>query len=475
MASTAATMDAELIAQAQALVDRMRPREMARAGMMFPGEEFVPVVSYPDLTMYPEAEPDALLSSAEHRADSPTAAYVHIPFCANRCAFCHWVLTANAPTDRVDAYLDVLAKEMDLATRFRGQDRIPVNTALFGGGTPSYLTPRQLERVMNDFVRHFDLSACDQFSFEAEPASLLGDEGAAKLRILKDYGVHRISLGVQSFDPAVLKIMARPHDRNEALEAIAAIKNAGFESTSIDLIYGYPEQSVQSWIETMRTAVASGADAWHLYRLRIRRYGEKQGVILRQFHDRPDAFPEVDRIRLMKALGYVISENFGYKQHFSRIFATDKRHISGYMVDYATRMTDVIGLGPSSWSNHYRTFTQNLGADFAAYEQSVKDGRLPIFKGIYRDDETEMRRCFISPLKHDRVYKAAFKARTGVEVLDHYGAEIERLAPLGLIDQDDESIFMTERGRFFGDEVAMQFFQRRFLPVPDFAHDLMPA
>jgi len=447
--------------------------ELAGAGLLFPDSRFEPVVYYPPITMYPPADLEELLARDADPPPQPTAAYVHIPFCANRCVFCHWVFDVDTPPEDIDDYLKVLELEMRLVNERWGGARIPISTALFGGGTPTLLNARQLERVLQQFTPHFDLSRCRQFSFEAEPSSLLGEEGTIKLRLLKDYGVHRISLGVQSFDDSILRKMARPHDAAQALAAIAAIRRAGLSSVSLDLIYGFPGQTIDDWGRALETAARSGADAWQLYRLRVSRYGDVQGPIGRLRQARPDGFPDLAVIHQMKMLGMLISEEYGFAQHFSRIFARSREHITQFMYDYCCRLTDVIGMGPSAWSNHHRVFTQNVG-ELPRYKDLVCSGRIPVNRGLYRDFQVEARRSFITPLKNDRVVKKDFRRRLGKSAAEVFGPELTRLAPYRLIAEDEQDYRLTRRGQFFADQTVMQFFQRQYLPFPEIAHSLMP-
>ena len=437
-------------------------------------EKFFPTITYPPQTMYPSADPETIYLQDPGQEEIPNAVYVHIPFCAHRCNYCHWVKIIDPDRQTVDDYLSTLSVNMRLTVERLGKTSLPVSTVLFGGGTPTFLKPDQLERMLRDFSACFDLSTCRQFSYEAEPASICGEEGLEKLKVLKAFGVNRISMGVQSFDDDILQDMGRLHSRGQIFQSIEQIRKAGIESICIDLIYGYPGLSVEGWIQALQTATSSGVDAWHLYRLRIIRHGDVQGPIMERYSQQPEDFPDVDTIRLMKMLGVVISTESGFDQHFTRIFATAKEHVTQFMWDYCCNLTNVVGVGPSAWANYHRTFTLNVGHDFDLYREMVRQGRLPIDRGLYRDDETEARRCLILPLKNDRVIKAAFKGRTGLDPGSHFQEELARLKGFGLLEEDEASIYLTPKGRFFADEVMMQLYQRRYLKFSEVAHPCMP-
>lgn len=464
----------EWIDRARKLVESLHVPDLVQAGVLLGDDRFMPVITYPPVTMYPRMEPEELLGTdGMPGGEGPRAVYAHIPFCPFKCHYCHWVKKVNAPEEEVDSYLDLLDADLDINLKRLGVDAIPASSVLVGGGTPTYPTVAQLGRFLEAFTRKVDLSACRQFSFEAEPASITGPEGLEKLKILASYGVDRISLGVQSFDDHVLKAMGRVHTGEEAEEAVRQIRRAGIGSISIDLIYGYQDQSLEDWIHTLDTALASGVDAWHLYRLRIQRHGDVQGKVLGRYKEQRERFPGLDEVRLMKALGLVFSVENGRDQHFTRIFSRDRSHVTQYMWDYCCDLKDVIGLGISSWANHWRTFTLNVGGNFNRYRDMVTQGRLPVDRGLVRDAETDARRSLISPLKNDAVHKGRFTARTGMDPDEHFGGELSRLEGLGLLTRDDRFIRLTPRGRFFADETVMQLFQKRYLPFEDLAHPLM--
>jgi len=456
------------------LAEMNRP-ELVAHGLLLPDDRFLPVVTYPLITMYPAADPEPLLAGAEEaRGDHPRAVYVHLPFCRFSCNYCHWIKRIQPPAEFVDAYLDVLLAEIDVTRRWLGVDRIRASSVLFGGGTPTYLTAAQLTRLLDGFRERVDLSRCPQVSVEAEPTSILGDEGFEKLSVLVARGVNRISLGVQSFEDRVLAGMGRHHSAQDAWDAIEQCRRAGIDSVSIDLIYGCMDQTFEDWVHTMQTALASGADAWQLYRLRVERHGDIQGRVADQFSKERDRFADLRDITRMKAAGILFSEENGHRQHFTRIFATKRSHVTQYMWNYCCELTDVVGLGISSWSNHGRAFLLNIASDFGRHAEMVRAGRVPVDRGLVRCLETDARRSLITPLKNDRVYKSRFRARTGLDLNEHFGPDLNRLADFGLVVEDDVSFALTPRGRFFADETVMQLFQRRFLPYPELAHALTP-
>jgi oxygen-independent coproporphyrinogen-3 oxidase len=375
------------------------------------------------------------------------------------------VSLSSSPAD-INFYLDHLEREMDMWRSRLGGRRIRPTAVLVGGGTPTILSAAQLKRFLTALTVRFDLSACRQFSIEAEPATLLGAEGLDKLKVLKDFGVHRISMGVQSFDDAVLRYMARPHDAAEAREAIKQIRRAGIESLSIDLIYGFPGCTPEKWADTLETALATGIDAYQLYRLRIVPHGDKTGAIADRHEKAPESFPSLAQTYLMKAIGHVVSARHGFGENLRRIFSRSPRHISYYLRDYGCRINDNLGLGVSSWSSLGDRFLMNTGHSLQAYYAAVDAGRLPVDRGIRRTADDERRRAVVLPLKAYGVSKARYRAQVGRDLGAEFGGTIRRLRQHGLVNEDSLKLALTPRGGFFADEVVMQFYDPAYLPFP---------
>ena len=458
------------INKAKKQLESMDLGQVRTSGILPTDGKFFPVIGYPPLTMYPDMDQEPMFENLSERPVNPMIAYVHIPFCPSRCTFCHWITKTKSRPEEVDDYLDHLEKEMGLYRSRLGVDKIPVESVLVGGGTPTYLSAKQMERFLKAFTNHFDLSNCTQFSLEPEPTTILGDEGLEKLRIMKDYGVTRLSMGVQSFDDSVLARMGRVHKHADTLKAIEQIRKAGIDNTFIDLIYGYPDQSLEQWTKTMLEAVTLDIDGLQLYRLRIKPHGDRPGNILKVYNKKAETFPEVDKIYLMKMLGAMISKEHGFDEQQTRIFAKKAENISHYLRDSCCHLSDVVGVGVSSWSNLRGVFSLNVGDEsLEQYYKLIDAGKVSINRGMVRSHDDEVRRRFILPLKNSFVDKQCFAETTGETVEAYFGEKINRLKKLGLVDETNDRVFLTTRGRFFADEVAMQFFNEKYLPFPELA------
>lgn len=188
----------------------------------------------------------------------PLSVYMHIPFCLSKCAYCDFV-SYPGREDAWEAYFAALRGEIRAAAHARRR----VDTVFFGGGTPSLVPPRFIEAALEDLRGAFCLSPDAEISLEANPGTLCAD----KLRAYREMGVNRLSVGVQSFDAGLLRAIGRVHTPKQAIGAVRMAREAGFENVSIDLMYGLPGQTMQTWLDTLEAAVALGVEHVSAYAL----------------------------------------------------------------------------------------------------------------------------------------------------------------------------------------------------------------
>ncbi len=461
--------DSELIARAREKVASLKQEELKGAGFVPMDGRYFPAIYYPPITMYPDTDQDTMLRGLGFDPSNRTSLYFHIPFCPRRCAYCHWVVSVGNSADDMDRYLTYIEKESRLYREILGTVIAPTSI-LIGGGTPSMLPPGHLERFMRFLHSDYDLANCSQITIEIEPTTVLGSQGQEKLKVMKQHGINRISLGVQSFDDGILKRTGRGHTAEGAREAIRQMRRAGFDNISLDLIYGYPGSNFKNWIETLRTAHALGIDAYQLYRLRIVPHGAKKGMITTMYEQSPQDFPTVEEIYVMKELGILVSAELGFTERSRRVFCNRPEHNSDYLQDHTDRLSNVLGLGISSWTNLQCRFYINTGKDLADYYSCLDKGKIPITRGKLKTDDDKRRWAICLSLKHNGVSKDFFAKVTGSSLEHEFGLKITRLIQYGLVEDRDGMLKLTERGRFFADEVVIQFYHPDYMPFPRTAY-----
>ncbi len=440
--------------------------ELESAGLIPKGGLYYPTIYYPPIPMHGPSNEAAILDGLRYDGSRRAAVYVHIPFCRSRCLYCHWMVNVDSTEREIDDYLESLALEMELWKQKFGVGTLRPRSVLVGGGTPTALSPRQLDRLFGSLMASLDLGECAQITCETEPGSLLGAAGRDKLRVLKDRGVERVSLGVQAFDDASLRDMGRQHSSADVSRAMEQIKTVGFKSLAIDLIYGYPGCTPEKWLTTLETALSLDVDAFQLYRLRIVPHGDRVGTIKTRFDASPEIFPGVEDIYVMKQLGSLVAGRAGMTETSRRLFTRGPAHRSHYLADHTDNLSDVIGFGASAWSNVQGRFYLNTGESLARYGAALRDGVLPINRGMTRTADDERRWAVAVTLKHNGVPKERFRALAGVSPGEAFPRQFDCLKRYGLVEEVDGTVRLTGRGIFFADEVVTQFYHPRYLPFP---------
>lgn len=253
--------------------------------------------------------------------------YIHIPFCESRCHYCDFYSTTGQ--DR-GAYVDALIGEMGAQRGFVER----VTTLYFGGGTPSLLGVEQIEKLIDAAARTWDLSALQEATFEANPDDL----STEYLAELKNTRIDRLSIGIQSFDDALLKFMNRRHTARQAMEAVGRARAAGFDNLSVDLIYGIPGMSLPQWERTLREAIALRPEHLSAYHLTL-----EKGTKFARLQPVDEAASEAQYLLLCRLLGEA-----GYDHYEISNFALPgrpARHNSSYWCG-----EPYLGLGPSAHS-----------------------------------------------------------------------------------------------------------------------------
>jgi oxygen-independent coproporphyrinogen-3 oxidase len=412
--------------------------------------------------MYDQTDEEELFRDYKLPPDGKLDVYAHIPFCKQRCIFCHYPVMLGKKQAEMDQYLVALEKEMDIYMARLGIDKIKVRSILVGGGTPSYLSPEQLKHFLKFFTKRLDMSEVEQFNWDVDPSTLVGDIGLERLKILRDFGSDRLTLGIQSLDPRVLKIMNRPHDKQVALEAIENSQNTGYQ-VNIEFIFGHPGETIQNWVDVMKEAVTLGTEEIQLYRLKIEAYGDYQGPIKNYIEKRPDEVVSNEETIMMKQLAIDILAENGYHENLRRVFTKERKHYSCYAHNQCCELFDEVGFGLTAFSSLRDRFVLNT-ENFGEYYKLIDAGRLPLNRGKRRDQDAQMRWAIVLPIKNRDVYKSTFKEVSG-ESLDHvFRTKIERLKSYGLLREDDITLGLTPDGAFFADEIAQQFHAEEHIP-----------
>ncbi len=399
---------------------------------------------------------------ASNDSGLPLSLYVHIPFCHTLCYYCgcHKIVTRNQP--RVARYLGALHEEVELQSTLFASER-NVEQLHFGGGTPTYLSPSQLEALMAQLrdCFHFDDSGSQEFSIEVDPRSVDGE----RIRELSALGFNRLSLGIQDFDPAVQQAVNRVQTPEQVSELLSAARRSEFASVSFDLIYGLPHQSVDSFSKTLSRVIDMRPD-----RIAVYNYAHLPGRFKGQrlIADADIPVPETKLEILRSTIETLCCAGYDYigMDHFAlpddelavaRRNGTLQRNFQGYSTH---RHCDLVSLGVSAISHIGDLFAQNAVSTHE-YETLVANGELPIKKGLRVNADDRIRADVIQALMcYDELSFSRFEERHDIEFDAYFGTELahlESLASDGLITLEPDRLRITAAGRLLLRSIAMVF------------------
>lgn len=439
--------------------------EYQKLGLVCDDGDFVPSVHYPPITQYPDGDEEAALGSFIYPEDGYMDIYVHIPFCIRHCIFCHYPGMVGECKEEKEKYIRYLIKEIDLYMKRFQIDKIRPRSILLGGGTPTYLPPALLDHFLEEFGKRIDLSHCKQYNVDHDPNSILGEEGTQRLEIMKKHGITRLTIGLQSLDDDILKIMNRPHDSEMAMEAVKKAVDFGFD-VNIEFIYGHPGENLDNWIEVMDKAVRLPVNEIQIYRLKVQAYGDKQGIInTYKSGNRSVAIPDFRETMMMKQIAIDILNENGYHETLRRVYSKDKRIFSHYAYNQCCNLYDQVGFGLTGFSSYHDRFDIN-SQYFDEYYSKIDNGELPITRAYTRPLDEQIRQAIVLPLKNRSIIKSDFLKRTGVNFDDIFHTKMEALKEYGLIEDNGRVVKLTEMGGFLADEVCEQFNSDEYKPFP---------
>jgi putative oxygen-independent coproporphyrinogen III oxidase len=370
--------------------------------------------------------------------------YVHVPFCEAKCTYCHFAIDPHRPDDaRQDRYLRALLAEMEAAPG------APADTLYFGGGTPSLFAAPRLARLVDLARGRFSLSKDAEVTVEANPADLDG----AGYRELRQAGVTRISLGLQSFDDGVLAEMGRRHSAADAVRAVESARAAGFDNVSIDLILGWPGEDAARWARSLQGAAAIAPDHLSLYVLEV----EGRTLLAHRARTGGLKLPEDDLVaELFRRTREELSA-LGLEPYEISNFARpgfESRHNSKYWAD-----TGFLGFGMSAHSYRGSRRWWNLET-YGAYCRAVEErGPAAAVAGdrLVTPRERAQEALFTGMRRRDGVDLDAFRTAYGVDVLGEYGRDLEASFAAGLVERCGARLRLTERGVLLSNEVLQAF------------------
>jgi oxygen-independent coproporphyrinogen-3 oxidase len=403
----------------------------------------------------------ARLAEAAASPDAPLSLYIHLPFCESRCAFCGCSVIVTKKRHVAEQYLGYLLREIRMVAQAL-QGRRHVVQYHWGGGTPSYLSPDQMRVLHAEVRRHFTIDPTGELALEVDPRVTSFEQ----LETLRELGFNRLSLGVQDFDPDVQQAVNRVQGVAATRALVERARQLGFGSINVDLIYGLPRQTVDSFARTIETVIALRPDRVAAYS-----FAHVPWIRAHQKLLKVEELPSADRkLQLfVEARSRFLSA--GYRpigmDHFALpsdelAHAADAGTLHRNFMGYTTRPApDMIGLGVSAIGDVAGAFAQNT-KKLSVYYQAIDAGRFPVERGYALDQDDRLRRHVITQLMCNlQLDTRAVADRFDVDFDAYFQAERLELAdgPIahGFLHDHDGVLRVTPPGRLFVRNICMIF------------------
>ena len=386
------------------------------------------------------------------RTDEPFGLYLHIPFCRKRCKFCYFKVYTDKNANEIEVYLQALIKEAEFYARTRAFKGRELKFAYFGGGTPSYISERQLHHLVEGLNRHVTWNNAEEVTFECEPGTLR----RSKLETLKEIGVTRLSLGAEHFDDELLVANGRAHLSAEIYDVYKQARQVDFPQINLDLIAGMVGETEEKWRDTVRKALELEPDSLTIYQMELPYNTIISQEILKDGKDSPIAsWPTKQRW-----LNYAFDEfqAAGYRIASAYTLATTKKPCRFLYTDALWHGGDMIGLGVSSFSHFGGVHFQNAHS-FEEYISLIQKEQLPLFRALTLTPKQKLIREIVLQLKTGVLDLRYFQNKFGVDIWEEFKSVFAELEQNDFAQRSSDEIRLTRKGILQVDHFLSEFFE----------------
>ena len=374
---------------------------------------------------------------------SPIGCYVHIPFCVKKCAYCDFNSYSGYTDAHISRYVHALTREIRQAT-----PGYPIDAVFFGGGTPTAIPAADEAALLRAVLDTLPVTPDAEITTEANPGTM----DVRHLSVLRDAGFNRISFGVQSFDPGLLKTLDRIHSADEAKAAVKAARATGFENVSLDLMFALPRQTLKHWQDTLHQALELETDHLSLYSLIVE---EGTGFYTLQQKGRLP-LPSDDLAADMYEIAVKTAEAAGYAQYEIANYARPGRESRQNLHYWRNNPYYGFGCGAASYIDGTRRMNLKTPAQYAEAIETNAD--LTLSTETLTADETMAETMMLGlRLTQEGVSIPRFIERFGLDPRQKFAAELETFTHRGLLEVVDDAIRLTPQGVFLGSEVMVAF------------------
>jgi oxygen-independent coproporphyrinogen III oxidase len=376
---------------------------------------------------------------------NPAGIYIHIPFCKSRCSYCDFA-TGLYQADFAETYVEALIR--DIRTTRNAEALLSVDTIYLGGGTPSMLSPAQIERILSAVRESFTVEPAVEITMEINPGSVT----ATSLREFRQVGINRASFGAQTFDDGELARLGRAHTSADTLQTFQSLREAGFGNVSFDLIAGLPGQTLSGWKENVERSLDLKPEHLSFYLLEVHAATPLAQHIERGIQPKPDD----DLAGVMYEWMLERASQAGY-QHYEIsnlcLPAFESRHNTKYWTGDA-----YYGFGCSAHSYDGRTRRWSTQRDVAKYVEAIENNVSPIVEQHeLTPEEVRAEAVFLGMRLMRGVDTREYQQLFGVDLREEHAADFSRFQEAGLIEFDGDLVRLTRAGALMSNEVFARF------------------
>ncbi|WFU04542.1 coproporphyrinogen-III oxidase family protein (plasmid) [Rhizobium sp. CB3171] len=414
-------------------------------------QDYAFIYSYPPVrTLDPIDQSELFQKSRFGGLNGPINLYVHIPYCTGICSYCYFAKVVDsdrAPILRSD-YPEYIRRELSMILDQDGGSPF-IQTVHFGGGTPSTLNRDELSHIL-ETIRRCKMSEEAEITLECAPETLVADPD--KVRMFIDSGINRFNLGVESLDDDVLKIMGRRHGADQTMRAMEILFEAGVNNLNVDVIYALPGQNLASWIDTLYRLESAGVHSISNYRLR-------QHPLKAISKLQADLYPSYEEGLKMQLAHGIVMDDAGFIRSSSHKYARGEKKLQRQVeLKRGVGHNQLLSLGCGAYGFINDTFYWNTKS-LNEYRDAISAGKLPIWIGKRLTPLDLQCKAMVQGMHTNAgVPIQGFANKFEVEPQDNFGAEIDRMVSLSLLEITDGHIRPTETGRFFADEISTNFY-----------------
>ncbi len=413
------------------------------------------ISNYPPYSQWTGDELDEVRTAMdEPPGDVPLGLYLHIPFCRKRCKFCYFRVFTDKNGGDVERYMAALSREIELVSRLAVVGQRPFRFVYFGGGTPSFLSAKQLTSLVDRLRKSVDWDLAEEVTFECEPGTL----SEPKVQALKEIGVTRLSLGVESFSDEVLQENGRAHLSPEIYKSWKWIEAADFYNVNIDLIAGMVGETWDNWRDTVRRAVELAPESVTIYQMELPFNTVYSQDILGDKIETPVADWATKRAWVDYAFGELATAGYSVSSAYTMV-----KHPENVDFSYRDNLwhgSDLLATGVASFGHVSGVHYQNL-AEWGDYLETIERGELPLWRALRPSPHQLLVREMILQLKRGHLESPYFRDKFGVDIMAEWSDVWKDYEARGVLETADGQVKLTREGLLQVDGLLPAFFEEQ--------------